>query len=229
MSVTAQTIIDKVRTQLIDPVGAASRWTDAELLKWISDGQRAVVAYTAGSSSITYAHTLVSGTKQTIPTNGHQLLTVIRNLAADGVTPTRAVRIVSREVLDAQNPDWHTATTNATVQNYIFDLQEPRKFYVYPPNTGTGKIEIVYSIMPQELATGSDVLVVQDIYQTALFDYTMFRAHQKDSDFAAGQAIAQNYLQLFLSYVTQNEQGQLSNNPNLQLLPPDPSTRGTAR
>jgi hypothetical protein len=213
----------------MDPLGSSPRWTDAELLKWISDGQRAVVAYTAGSSSITYVHTLTSGTKQLVPTNGHQLLTIIRNIAADGVTPTRAVRIVSREVLDAQNPDWHTATASTTVQNYIFDLQEPRKFYVYPPNTGTGKIEIVYSVMPQELTSGTDVLVVQDIYQTALFDYTMFRAHQKDGDFAAGQAIAQNYLQLFMSYVTQNEQGQLSNNPNLQLLPPDPATRGTAR
>lgn len=229
MSVTAQSIIDKVRTQLIDPSGASSRWTDAELLSWVSDGQRAVVAYTAGASSITYVHTLVAGTKQIIPANGHQLLTVIRNMAADGVTPARATRIVTRDILDSQNPNWHTASSSSVVQNYVFDLQEPRKFYVYPPNTGTGKVEIVYSVMPQELTSGSDELVLQEIYQTALFDYVMFRAHQKDSDFAAGQAVAQNYLQLFLSYITQNEQGELSNNPNLQLGARDPSTRGTAR
>lgn len=229
MAVTAQSIIDKVRTQLIDPSGATPRWTDAELLEWVSDGQRAVVAYTAGSSSITYVHTLVAGTKQSIPANGHQLLTVVRNIASDGVTPARATRIVTRDILDSQNPDWHTVSSTSLVQNYIFDLQEPKKFYVYPPNNGAGKVEIVYSVMPQDLTSTSDVLVLQEIYQTAVFDYVMFRAHQKDSDFAAGQAIAQNYLQLFLSYVTQNEQGQLSNNPNLQLAPRDPVTRGTAR
>lgn len=229
MAVTAQSIIDKVRLQLIDPSGASSRWTDAELLDWVSDGQRAVVAYTAGASSITYVHTLVAGTKQTIPSNGHQLLTVVRNMAADEVTPARATRIVTRDILDTQNPHWHTAASSSVVQNYVFDLQEPRKFYVYPPNDGTGKVELVYSVMPQELTSGSDELVLQEIYQTALFDYVMFRAHQKDSDFAAGQAVAQNYLQLFLSYLTQNEQGELSNNPNLQLGARDPSTRGTAR
>jgi hypothetical protein len=229
MAVTAQSIIDKVRTQLIDPSGSSSRWTDEELLSWVSDGQRAVVAYTAGSSSITYVHTLVAGTKQLIPTNGHQLLTVVRNMAADGVTPARATRIVTRDILDTQNPNWHTVSSSSVVQNYVFDLQEPRKFYVYPPNDGTGKVEIVYAIMPQELTSGSDILVLQEIYQTAVFDYVMFRAHQKDSDFAAGQAVAQNYLQLFLSYVTQNEQGELSNNPNLQLGPRDASSRGTSR
>lgn len=229
MAVTAQSIIDKVRLQLIDPSGASSRWTDAELLDWVSDGQRAVVAYTAGASSITYVHALVAGTKQTIPSDGHQLLTVVRNMAADEVTPARATRIVTRDILDTQNPNWHTASSTKIVQNYVFDLQEPRKFYVYPPNDGTGKVELVYSVMPQELTSGSDELVLQEIYQTALFDYVMFRAHQKDSDFAAGQAVAQNYLQLFLSYLTQNEQGELSNNPNLQLGARDPSTRGTSR
>lgn len=226
MSVTAQSIIDRVRLQIMDAGG--TRWTDAELLKWVSDGQRALVAYSPGISSTTASSTLVAGTKQTIPSDGHMLFTVVRNLTSGG-SPGRATRIVSRELLDGQDPNWHTSTASPMVQNYVFDPQEPRKFYVYPPNDGTGYVELVYSVLPADLTALSDTLVVMPIYQTALFDYVMFRAHQKDSDFAAGQTIAAAYLQLFMAYVTEGEAGTLTNNPNLQLMPPNPSVKGSAK
>ena len=43
MAVTAQTILTRVRTQLIDEL-TQQRWTDPELLRWLSDGQRTLVA-----------------------------------------------------------------------------------------------------------------------------------------------------------------------------------------
>jgi hypothetical protein len=228
MSVTAQSIIDRVRLQLIDN-GAVKRWSDTELLLWLSDGQRAIVTASPGNSSSTEVVPLVAGTKQNIPSDGNMLLYIVRNTNSSGTTAGRAVRIVSREILDAQNPDWHSSTAAAVVQNYIFDPQEPTKYYVYPPNTGTGYVEMVYSHLPGEMTSLTDTLVVQDIYQTALFDYVMFRAHQKDSDFAAGQAIATTYLQLFLAAIGQRDGGILQANPNLQLANPDPSTRGSAK
>lgn len=228
MAVTAQSIIERVRLQLIDN-GAVKRWTDTELLLWLSDGQRAIVTASPGNSSSTEVVPLVAGTKQNIPSDGNTLLYIVRNTNSAGTTPGRAVRIVSREILDAQNPDWHASAPAAVVQNYIFDAQEPTKYYVYPPNTGTGYVEMVYSHLPVDMTSLTDTLVVQDIYQTALFDYVMFRAHQKDSDFAAGQAIAGTYLQLFLAATGQRDSGLLQANPNLQLANPDPSTRGSAK
>lgn len=227
MAVTAQTIIDRVRTQLIDE--DAVRWTDDELLRWLSDGQRAVVAFSAGASSTTTVKAMVAGTRQSIPADGHMLLTIIRNLSADQVTAGRACRIVSREILDAQDSNWHNATPSATVLNYIFDPQDPTHFYVYPPNTGTGSVEMSYSVKPGEIASLSTTLVVQEIYQTALIDYVMYRAHQKDSDYAAGQQVATGYYQAFLAYMGQGEGSQLASNPNLQLVPPEPTARGTAK
>ena len=228
MAITAESIIDRVRIQLIDN-GDTYRWSDAELLKWLSDGQRTIVVAAPGNSSSTEIVPLVAGTKQNIPSDGNMLLYIVRNTNAAGTVAGRAIRIVSREILDAQNPDWHTATASATVQNYIFDPQEPTKYYVYPPNTGTGYVEMVYSHLPVDMTSLSDTLVVQDIYQTALFDYVMFRAHQKDSDFAAGQALASTYFQLFAAAIGQRDGGLLANNPNLQLGAPDPSTRGSAK
>lgn len=228
MPVAASSILERVRTQLID-TGDVYRWSDAELLKWLSDGQRTVVAMAPGASSDAAVISLSAGTHQNIPADGHMLLSVVRNVAADGVTPGRAVRIVSREILDAYTPDWHSSARTAAVQNYIFDPQRPKEFYVYPPNNGTGKLEIVYSILPGEMTTLSDTLVVQDIYQTALVDYVLFRAHQKDGDWSAGMAVATNYLQMFLSYMGQGETSQLQNNPNLQLASPDLTTKGGAK
>jgi len=228
MAITAQSIIDRVRIQLIDE-GVTKRWSDAELLKWLSDGQRTIVSVSPGNSSITDTIPLVSGTKQLIPADGHMLLSIIRNNSSDGNNPGRAVRIVSREILDAQNPNWHTATASATAQNYIFDPQEPTKFYVYPPNTGAGYLDVVYSVLPTDMTSTTATLVVQDIFQTALFDYVMFRAHQKDSDFAAGQGLAATYLQLFMAAVGARDTGILGSNPNLQLGAPDPGNRGSAK
>lgn len=228
MAITAQTILDRARIQLIDE-GVTKRWSDSELLKWLSDGQRTIVSISPGNSSITSTIPMVSGTQQTIPSNGHMLLSIIRNNNAAGTAPGRAVRVVSREILDAQNPNWHTVTPSAVVQNYIFDPQEPLKFYVYPPNNGSGHLDVIYSVLPTDMTSVTDTLVVQDIFQTALFDYVMFRAHQKDSDFAAGQGLAATYLQLFMAAVGARDTGILSNNPNLQLAPPDLGSRGSAK
>lgn len=222
MTVTVQGIIDRVRTQLID-TDAVQRWSNTELLQWLTDGERTIVAIAPGASSTNATISLVSGTLQPIPANGHMLLSITRN------TSGRAVRVVGRELMDAYNPDWHTATPTSLVQNYIFDPQQPRQFYVYPPNNGTGSVDIVYSVMPAERTSMSDTLEVIDLYQTALVDYILYRAHQKDSDFAAGAAIAANYLQTFLAFMQQGEGSQLANNPNLSLTPFSPETKGAAK
>lgn len=222
MTVVVSSIIDRVRSQLID-TGTVKRWTDDELIKWVTDGERTVVAIAPGASSVNATVELIPGTLQFIPSNGHMLLSVTRN------TGGRAVRVIGRELIDGFNPDWHVATASSTVQNYIFDPQQPRQFYVYPPNDGTGSLDIVYSIMPAERTALTDTLEVIDLYQTALVDYVMYRAHQKDSDFAAGAGIAANYLQTFLAFMQQGEGSQLSNNPNLALTPFSPDAKGAAK
>lgn len=228
MAVTAQSILTKVRDLIVD-TGTTQRWSDDELLLYLSDGQRTVVAMDPSSSSTTTVFTLATGTKQTLPATAHMLLSIVRNMAVDGVTPGKVVRVVSKELLDNFNLNWHNATAAAVVQNYVFDPQERTQFYVYPPNTGAGKVELRYAVMPAELTNPSDELGLPDIYQTPLTDYVMFRAHQKDSDFAAGQQVASAYLQLFMAFMGQENTGELANNPNLVMAPPSPASKGTAK
>lgn len=228
MAVLASSIVTRVREQLID-TGTPPRWSDAELLRFLSDGQKTIVALAPAASAVIASHQLAAGTRQSIPVDGYMLLTIFRNMGTNGSTPGRVCRIVSRELLDAVDPDWHVATASAVVKNYIFDPATSDVFYVYPPNTGTGYVEMSYSVSPTELTSLSDELIVDELYSPALADYVMFRAHQKDSDFSAGQSLAQTYLALFNSFMQQHGAATLGENPNLQLTPPDMSVSGAAK
>ncbi len=228
MTVTVSSIVDRARTQLID-TDALERWSDDELLQWLSDGQRALVTMVPDASSVIAVQPLVAGTKQSIPAGGYMLLAIIRNTNAAGTAPARTVRATTRELLDGFNTDWHNASATVNAQSYIFDPQSPDIFWVYPPNTGSGYVELVYSVTPPELTSLTDTLSVLDIYQTALVDYVLYRAHQKDSDFAAGMAVSASYLQSFMAQIGQGQSGMLGDNPNLQLADPNPAVKGTAR
>ena len=189
----ASDIISRAQIVLNDAGGV--RWTDTELLKWISDGQRVIALVRPDSVSENTARTLVAGTKQTIPADGMRLLDVIRNLTLIG-GPDRAVRMVDRETLDAQNANWHLATAGKTM-NFVYDNRDPLHFYVYPPAVNGAKLEILYAKQPAEITATSQTLGLLDIYAEPLFNYVLFRAYSKDAEFGANAALAQGYLSLF--------------------------------
>lgn len=228
MAVAASTIIGRVRKQLIDE-GSLKRWSDTELLSWISDGQRAIVAYAPSAYSKTEAVRLAVGTKQTIPPDGHMLLGLTRNMGLDGTTPGRAIRVIQRDAIDAFAPDWHRSQQTQTIQNFIYDPQQQTTYYVYPPSNGESYVEIIYSASPPELGSAGALISLPDLYQTPLFDYVMFRALQKDADFGAGQAAAANYRALFEGFLQVAEAGELTENPNLGLGPANPGVKGAAK
>lgn len=208
MTVLASSIVTRVRSALIDngDNGAPQRWPDADLLRYMSDGQRTIVAAIPRASSKVAVISLVAGTRQSIPADGHCLLSAIRNMGVGGSTPGASVMLEPRAILDAQYLTWHSDTATASVVAYTFDMSDQAGFFVYPPSLGTSKLEINYSVLPPELAATTDPLTIKEIYQTALYDYVMYRAHQKDSDYAGGQAVAAGYLNSFTAFMTSNHQ-----------------------
>jgi len=81
--------------------------------------------------------------------------------------------------------------------NYLFDQQDQTAFYVYPPNNGKGYLQINYSPIPTDLASENSTISVNDIFQTAILDYILYRANSKDAEYAAGVTLAAGYLQTF--------------------------------
>ena len=226
-TVTAKTIIDKATIQLIDLTNI--RWTRAELLAWLNDGMRQIVLIQPSASSTTAVVKLQAGTRQYIPEGGWLLLSIYRNMGTTGTTPGRAIRIISREILDGFNPDWHSDTAKAEVRNYIYTNQDQLAFYVYPPNTGTQYVEINYSDQPADLTSESQVIPIFDVFQSALVDYILYRACTKDAEYAPGLALGQQYSAAFVAAIQGKTESEVTNDPTQALSPRNPPVRGTSQ
>jgi hypothetical protein len=229
MSVTVQSVIDRVQTTLQDTTGV--RWpVVSELVLWINDAQREIALLKPDSSAKNETVTLVTGTKQTIPSGGNRLLRAVRNMsAASNGTGKRSVRLVSREVLDAQTPDWHDPTVGgdaahtSVIKHYIYDEANPRNFYVYPGVSGASYLEIIYSANPSAVAQ-SDNLDIPDIYANAVMNYVLYMAYMKDAEYAGNSQRAANHYQIFTASVTGKGQVDAITTPNVDQNRPAPTT-----
>jgi len=206
MTITVQSVIDKIKVTLQDTQGI--RWTAAELLAWLNDAQREIVLFKPDASATTAVIALAVGTRQTIPAAGNRLLRVVRNMSAlSGGDGRRAVRLVERDSLDSQAPDWHSpavtgeAAHTTAIKHYTYDEQDPRSFYVFPGVAGTTSwAEIVYSADLADVALAGNVSV-PDIYANAIVDYVLFRAYTKDAEFAANEERAKTHYSIFMGAV----------------------------
>jgi len=219
-TLTGSNILSRIKDILQDTTSV--RWPEAELLRYLNDGQREIVNFRPESSATTSSVQLVAGTKQTLPSAGLRLIKVVRNMSAasGSATGKRAIRIVNVDILNTQEPDWHDPTVSGDaahttiVKHYIFDEDDPRNYYVYPGVAGNAFVEVVFSASPTDLANGSATISVDDIYANGIIDYVLFRAYQKDSEYAGNAQRAQSHYQLFLNCVGQGSQAQELLSPN---------------
>ena len=221
---TGANILSRVESTLQDTANV--RWTEAELLNYINDGQREIANIQPSSTALHANVQLVTGTKQAIPSDGLKLISVLRNMsdASGGATGGRAIRLVSWDILDTQNPDWHEptvtgdATHGTTPKHYLFDENDPLNFYVYPGVAGNAYVEMVYSQRPTDLANTSETIAVPDNYSNALIDYCLFRAFTKDSEFAGNAQRAGTHYQLFAVSVSGKAQIDALIKPDIQIM-----------
>lgn len=194
-TVTAQTIADRAELLLQDESNV--RWSAAELLGWLNDGQREVFIHRRDASSRVTAVALAAGTKQALPADGVLLLDIKRNAGASGTVFGAPIRRTSMDLMDAVSPTWHTASASATIKNFMYDPRTPTVYYVYPPAATPTYIELEYAANPPQLAALSDVIGIADDYSNALLDYVMFRAYAKDHEDENAMAKASAHRALF--------------------------------
>jgi hypothetical protein len=221
-TITAANLLLRIRDTLQDTTGV--RWLDAELLRYMNDAQREIVNLRPDAAADHGNVQLVTGTEQTIPDVGLRLIKVVRNMSATGSSATgkRVIRIVDREILDSQEPNWHDPTVSGdaahttVVKHYVFDEDDPRKYYVYPGVAGNAYVEIVFSRSPTDFAnTGSAVSYLDDTYANAIIDYVLYRAYMKDAEFAGNQQRSGMHYQLFTSSLGAGGQSQTMLSPNM--------------
>lgn len=222
--ILASTIIDNAGRQLFDVDNI--KWSRAELLSYLNDGQRAIVSIVPEATGTTTVVSLVAGVKQTLPSDGWTLLEVTRNMGLDGATPGRAVKYADRAILDETNPTWYSAAAVATQTIYMYNVRDRMSFYVYPPSLGTNKVEIIYSKIPADVLESS-VISIADVYSPALLDYILFRAYSKNAEFV-DQNKAPGFLQSFVTVLGRaaGSQSKLAQQMD-QLMAPTLQTQGS--
>lgn len=209
MATTVADLLVRVRNLLQDQDGV--RWVDDELVRWVNDAQREIVLLKPDSYSTRATHTCVAGTLQNLPSDGLQILDVTRNL--DGTK--RAIRLVSRYILDAENPTWHSNTESSDIRVFTFDDRAPTSFYVFPPASVGSLIEILYSTAPPVVAIGGN-LSLNDIYVGAIVDYVCYRAFSKDAEYAQNGQRAETHYVKFMNSVGAKHTVEKGEGPNEQ-------------
>lgn len=226
-TLSAQAVISRVKTLLQDPDNI--RWPQSELILWISDAQREIASYKPDAFVQTSVVMLAAGSKQSLPADGVTLIDVIRNMGTTGTAPGRAPRLVSREILDAQLPNWHTDGPSAEVKHYVFDPANQKTFYVQPPQPASerGSLELVYAAAPVEV-TANGNLVLDDTWINAITNYVMHRAYSKDAEYAANANLAAAYYQAFIAQMTGRSVGETVHDVNRNSPIINPNVRQTA-
>lgn len=214
MTIAASAIIRRATDLLQDQTSV--RWPANELVRWLNDAQRSIVKVRPDSMNTTTTMTLSAGTRQDLDSTtanaaGNaalspapaKLIEITRNMAA--TSTKKAVRLVPRQILDAQTPGWHALTGVVDILHYMFDPRDPKTFYVYPPATALAQLEVMYAAYPTDIAEPADGalysavvgnLTLPDIYADDLLNLVMARAYMKELDGAGNEQRAAGYMAL---------------------------------
>lgn len=173
-------IIDRAAITLFDDTKV--RWSEAELLQYLSDAQREAVLLDPSAFTKNQAVQLAPGTVQTLPADGLALVDLGGNMGANGATPGRSVSQVGRTDLEASRPDWRAMTANGAAQHFLYDDRDPTRFEVYPPQPNPGHyVQVVYAAEPPAITATTDPVALASMYDTALYYLVLARAFTKSS------------------------------------------------
>jgi len=176
------------------------RWPKPRLLDFVNRAQLQVVKNVPEASSEFTAMQLVAGARQAIPASALRLLTITRNLGADGLSPGRHVALTDRGTLDAQLVTWGVNTTSISeIESYVYDDRVPKTFYVYPP-LATGDsvfVELGVSMKPEACVAETDTLALDDIYFSPIFHWMMYLALNLELDDSSSSSKALHHYQCF--------------------------------
>jgi len=161
-TILASAIIASDRRILLDPSPGVT-WTDATLLLLMSEAERAICGVKPEAYTVRAAVAMAAGTHQILPIGSTAVLDAYENTASN-----RRVTQVPRGLLDSANRYWPNATQEAQVQEWTQDSRDPLRFEVFPPNDGTGNLNMLYGFTPPQITATAQVINLPDIYEHAI-------------------------------------------------------------
>jgi len=197
MAIAVDDIITKVSILLNDT--AYTRWSAAELIYWLNAGEVQIIREDPPANTTHGAVLLVAGTKQTIPAGSIVLIDIYRNMGTTGTTPGPAITMTFKGDIDRFNPSWHEDDSSVVVKNFMYDMNNPKTYWVYPKSPGTNYVDMVRSTVPTAAVSGGNINLDDD-YESALIDYILFRAYQKDAEHGMQDKRVLGHWQSFLAH-----------------------------
>lgn len=177
-TIRASQIIDDCYGPLHDSPSSPTRWPRAELLGYLNDALQDIPTLQPIANVVTANLQLAAGTLQEAPPDAIGFVRPIRNYS--GVTPGRAVFKGDFDEYSLEDPDWHTADPEPEVVRYFLLEDDYTRFYVSPPQDGTGLLEIRYPALPDRLTDENQVIPISDAYRNPIYFYTLSRAFRKE-------------------------------------------------
>jgi hypothetical protein len=208
MALAASVIVDRARRTLLDPAPGVT-WTDADLLDYLSAAQNAVCQIKADAYPLRATVALAAGVAQALPSDALSLLDIYFN--GNGAT----VNEIGRSLLN-NVAAWPAATPRPVVTDWMSDQRDPRRFFVNPPNDGSGSLFLLYGAIPPRIANVSTNIALPDTYENALWAYMIALAYAENTT-RQDLTKSQQWLTFFNALVVGRGQTQKINAPDLRL------------
>lgn len=207
MPVKLSRLLRVVSAQLYDE--ANEDWSQRELLDWITESLGALAEIRPDAFTRTRTQALVGGARQEPDADVERVVRVLSS-GPSQAGPFRAVTHFDLATMNAVHPTWQT---DPPAQMRQFSLvHDATAFWVYPPQpAGDPGYAVVEAVVIPEIPSAEDAgfaeheIDVDQRFQRALVDYTLYRAFMKDSDTGDASARAQHYYAAFRAGTGQPE------------------------
>jgi hypothetical protein len=213
MSKTAQWIINYCQKIVIDD---GNRWGQS-WIPFINAGQWLIADVFPSAMATTVQTQLVPGVNQSCPADSIRFLGLTNNGGVAGLTPGPVISLCDEESLSAFSPSWMAATASTTIENYMFDENEPTKFRVTPPVHASTAVYvgIRHVPAPTDCTTSSSSLSVPDKFLPALAEWCLYLALNSETD-ARDPNKANAHLTNFFNMMGVKQANRLKYTPNIQ-------------
>lgn len=199
-TITAQSILAEAQTTLLDPplptgqsqTGAADGnfWTNAELFVWLNKAMEQIAANRMDAYVQTFPVQLIEGVEQYIDPDAVILDKLLYSMGQFGDIVGPTIREVEMDQMARISPSWTTDEPSFTTIHYMYPRQknaqrtpsDPRRFYVWPPIPPQGVfVRASFSMIPPTLTSITQVIPLEDTWETAIYDFILWRAYEKNT------------------------------------------------
>ena len=178
------------------------RRTETTWIKYLNASIRALVLVRPDAGAYTDNVELVAGILQSLPSTALRMLDITRNMGADGSTPGKIITPTDRKHIDYSNMLWPAATGETAIDNFSYDKENPRIFYVTPPVTSEATsvyVEMQVSQLPTAVIATGDDPGISDLFFEPIVQYMLYKAFSVDDEsveFQKSMAYMQNFFNL---------------------------------